>query len=133
MHLKTTLFIIILCLSSRFNGYSQQAAAITRFQTLFEVKDPGANYSGYVKNSRNELQLVLSGVFIFYKQFFSSQDANKCVFYPSCSEYAIQSIQKKGFFTGILDSFDRLTRCNSPDNDHYPVNKETGRLYDPVE
>lgn len=35
-----------------------------------------------------------------------------CVFYPTCSEYAILSIEKKGIFLGIYKSTIRILKCN---------------------
>jgi len=35
-----------------------------------------------------------------------------CRFYPTCSEYAIESIQKKGLPRGALLSIGRILRCN---------------------
>ncbi|MDP3696772.1 MAG: membrane protein insertion efficiency factor YidD, partial [Candidatus Taylorbacteria bacterium] len=40
--------------------------------------------------------------------FFPSQ----CRFYPSCSEYAIEAIQKHGFRRGSLRGLIRILRCN---------------------
>ena len=35
-----------------------------------------------------------------------------CRFYPSCSMYAIENLEKKGFLKGILPAFWRVLRCN---------------------
>ena len=35
-----------------------------------------------------------------------------CRFYPTCSEYGYQAIQKKGLFKGILLAVGRVLRCN---------------------
>ncbi|WP_416199035.1 MAG: membrane protein insertion efficiency factor YidD [Sporanaerobacter sp.] len=35
-----------------------------------------------------------------------------CRFYPTCSEYAIEAIEKYGFFKGGLMGFKRILRCN---------------------
>lgn len=35
-----------------------------------------------------------------------------CRFHPTCSEYAIESLQTHGFFKGIFLSLARLTRCH---------------------
>ena len=45
-----------------------------------------------------------------------------CIFYPTCSEYALQAYEKYGFFKGTLLTVWRLLRCN-------PFNKGG---YDPV-
>jgi uncharacterized protein len=56
----------------------------------------------------------------FYQRTFSPDTGiNKtkhqngfCKYYPSCSEYAKQSIKKYGVFRGILKSIWRILRCN---------------------
>ncbi len=35
-----------------------------------------------------------------------------CRFYPSCSEYGIETVQKFGAATGLLKTFLRVLRCN---------------------
>jgi putative membrane protein insertion efficiency factor len=36
----------------------------------------------------------------------------RCRFYPTCSEYAIEAIQKKGIFKGFFLAVWRILRCN---------------------
>ena len=67
----------------------------------------------------------------------------ECQFYPSCSNYAAQSISEHGIFVGTAVAADRLVRCN-PAAFHYhlrdrdlslPVSTafySDGRLVDPV-
>lgn len=35
-----------------------------------------------------------------------------CRFYPSCSEYAMDAIERYGFFRGILKGMLRLSKCH---------------------
>jgi len=35
-----------------------------------------------------------------------------CRFYPSCSEYGYQAINKKGLVVGLAKTFWRILRCN---------------------
>ncbi len=35
-----------------------------------------------------------------------------CRFYPTCSQYTIEALNKKGLFKGIIASFNRLRRCH---------------------
>ncbi len=35
-----------------------------------------------------------------------------CRFYPTCSEYMKQSIEKHGFFQGVKRGLHRLSRCH---------------------
>ena len=67
-------------------------------------------------------RVVISGL-KFYRKYLSAMNLRCCRFYPTCSEYAIGSIDKHGIFTGGLKSAWRLLRCN-------PFSKGG---YDPVE
>jgi putative membrane protein insertion efficiency factor len=58
-----------------------------------------------------------------YQICISPYLGRSCRFYPSCSNYAIEAIEKKGIFKGSILSVWRILRCN-------PWNKNTG--YDPV-
>ena len=86
-----------------------------------------------LKGAKNEIDVMFTGLFIFYKSFISSQDGNSCTFTPSCSEYALQSIQKYGVVIGMLSAFDRLERCNGLSPELYKINPETHLFSDPVE
>lgn len=57
-----------------------------------------------------------------YKRFISPILPNSCRFYPSCSQYAIDAIQKYGAFKGTFKAAYRIMRCN-------PFNRGG---YDPV-
>ncbi|MBI2459512.1 MAG: membrane protein insertion efficiency factor YidD [Parcubacteria group bacterium] len=35
-----------------------------------------------------------------------------CRFYPTCSDYAIQAVEKYGFIKGGIKSVKRVSRCN---------------------
>ncbi len=56
---------------------------------------------------------------IKFYQFFLSPDQgifrqNKkvCRFYPTCSEYAVQAIEKYGFIKGLGLGIKRVSRCH---------------------
>ena len=70
--------------------------------------------------------------FYIYKTFISSQDHMSCVFAPSCSEYAVDAIQKQGIIPGLMNTFDRLTRCNGLRPHDYVIDPRLQRLVDPV-
>lgn len=55
-------------------------------------------------------------------QFFSKYTPATCRFYPTCSEYTRQAIEKYGFFKGGWLGLKRICRC-------HPLNKGG---YDPV-
>ncbi|MDE7314979.1 MAG: membrane protein insertion efficiency factor YidD [Mucispirillum sp.] len=48
----------------------------------------------------------------FYKCCISPYLGNHCRFYPSCSSYAIEAFQKKGFIKGFILTVWRILRCN---------------------
>ena len=48
----------------------------------------------------------------FYRNYLSIFNLRCCRFYPSCSEYAIEAIEKHGVFTGGAKGLWRILRCN---------------------
>jgi putative membrane protein insertion efficiency factor len=80
----------------------------------------------------NEYKMMLFGMFIFYKKFISSQDANSCSFTPSCSVYAVEAIEKQGLIMGWINFFDRFARCNGLSPGDYPIEENKKLLVDPV-
>jgi len=57
-----------------------------------------------------------------YKIIISPLLPDSCRFYPTCSEYAVDAIDKYGILKGSIKSICRILRCN-------PFNKGG---YDPV-
>ena len=47
-----------------------------------------------------------------YKKFISPLKPPCCRFTPTCSAYAIEAFQKRGFFAGFILMTWRLLRCN---------------------
>jgi uncharacterized protein len=112
---------------------SQDKADFELVGKLFEVKKSNPKYKHLIKNNSNEIQFVASGLLLFYKSVFSSQDGNHCAFYPSCSIYAIESIKKKGVILGFAAAMDRLSRCNRLSPGNYEKYKDTQLFSDPVD
>lgn len=48
----------------------------------------------------------------FYKKFISPLFPPTCKYYPSCSTYAITSIEKFGIIRGTVMAVWRVLRCN---------------------
>ncbi len=66
---------------------------------------------------------MCTGNFIrIYKKLISPILPDSCRFYPSCSQYAIDAINKYGAIKGGIKATYRILRCN-------PLNKGG---YDPV-
>ena len=62
------------------------------------------------------INAVLSGAAILlvraYQRTISRILPPVCRFTPSCSQYMIDAIRKKGFFIGVLRGIWRIMRCN---------------------
>lgn len=69
------------------------------------------------------LKQLLLIVIKFYREYISPMKAPCCIYTPTCSEYAIQAIEKYGAFKGGFMAIKRILRC-------HPYH-EGG--YDPVE
>ncbi len=80
----------------------------------------------------NEVQFLVTNTFLFYKRYISSQDISSCNFTPSCSEYAIQAVKSQGIVIGVINFFDRFTRCNGLNAENYSFSKDKKLLFDPV-
>lgn len=100
---------------------------------LISAMDVDQHRHKYTINATNEATFVLNGLFIFYKSFVSSQDGGSCTFTPSCSEYGLLAVQKKGVVVGMLATFDRLTRCNGLSPRQYKFDPDKKLLIDPVD
>jgi putative membrane protein insertion efficiency factor len=77
----------------------------------------------------NIFNIIFKNFFInlvkFYQRFLTFFiGSNHCRFYPTCSNYMIEAIEKKGIIIGIFKGLVRILKC-------HPFNKKTGN--DPVE
>ena len=69
------------------------------------------------------MKLFLIKSISFYQKYISRLKGPSCVFYPSCSEYAKEAIDKYGVFKGSRLSFLRVIRCHPWQKKHIdPVN-----------
>ena len=49
----------------------------------------------------------------FYRKFLSPLKRKPCCrFVPTCSAYALEAFQKRGFFVGMILTVTRILRCN---------------------
>ena len=131
--------MIILFLWIKLPGLAQNNSinsdpGIRKLENVFDIKKEHNHYKHYIQKADNEIIMVTAAFFLAYKEVISSQDINACSFYPTCSEYTVQTIQKNNFFYGVFDAVDRLTRCHplAGSGHHYPIHESTHKLYDPV-
>jgi len=60
-----------------------------------------------------------------YKKLISPYVAKCCRYEPSCSQYAVESLEEYGFFKGSLKAAWRIVRCNPFSKGGYdPVKKQ---------
>lgn len=111
------IIIISFLLSSSISLHAQALDLQKISQAVNPVK-PRTQYQAARKNT-NELQYLFSGLFLMYKEIFSSQDYMRCTFHPSCSEYGMLAVKSKGTVFGMMATFDRLIRCNGLSPEQY--------------
>jgi putative membrane protein insertion efficiency factor len=85
-----------------------------------------------LSDSTSELEMAGLAAIRLYQVVLSSQDGPRCMFHPSCSEYAKQALARHGAIVGSLMAADRYMRCNGMDRDLYPNDPDSKKLLDPV-
>ena len=48
----------------------------------------------------------------FYQKYISSSLGKRCIYYPTCSEYTKQAVDKYGIIKGNILGLFRIIRCN---------------------
>ncbi|OFX43664.1 MAG: hypothetical protein A2046_16020 [Bacteroidetes bacterium GWA2_30_7] len=115
--------------------YSFSCLSQTKNEVMQFSSSEKSHHNHYkIKNNKtpSELSIMVRGLFRLYKFLISSQDSQTCVFEPSCSQYAIESVSEYGIFAGSLNAFDRLTRCNKNTPEKYPRKNKNGKYIDNV-
>jgi putative membrane protein insertion efficiency factor len=58
------------------------------------------------------IKIILIKGLIIYRRFISPLKPASCRFYPSCSQYAITSVEKKGVLKGSFMAVKRVLKCH---------------------
>ncbi len=58
------------------------------------------------------MKTILIFMIKMYRKFISPLIGARCRFYPTCSAYSIEALEKYGFFKGTYLSVKRILRCN---------------------
>jgi uncharacterized protein len=71
----------------------------------------------------------------FYQETVSQVNGERCMMYPSCSAYSLETIRKHGFFLGYVMTADRLIHESNEMDSAPKVRLKNGKekYYDPVE
>lgn len=56
-------------------------------------------------------RLAIAGI-NFYRKFLSPLKPPTCRYYPSCSRYALDAVNRYGVMSGLWLAFKRLIRCH---------------------
>ncbi len=135
--MKNILVFLIVIMSNIIivnKSAAQLSNYVHRVDSLFELPQK-TNYAVFAKGNKNEIESTSSVIFVFYKNFISSQDIDACVFTPSCSVYAIECIHhEKNKLIAFMKISDRVMRCHplvSPGL--YKIDLKTGKNFDPIE
>ena len=58
------------------------------------------------------LKHILIWFIQLYRKYLSPLKSTKCPYYPSCSQYGLEAVQKYGALKGGLLALWRIIRCN---------------------
>ena len=58
------------------------------------------------------MKKIILSLIKFYRKYISPLKSTKCPYFPSCSEYGLQAVEKYGVFKGSFLAFYRILRCN---------------------
>ncbi|MFU0832028.1 MAG: putative membrane protein insertion efficiency factor [Oscillospiraceae bacterium] len=58
------------------------------------------------------MKRVLLAIIRFYQRAISPYKKPCCKYYPTCSNYAVQAIERFGALKGLLLALYRILRCN---------------------
>lgn len=59
-----------------------------------------------------KIKTILIKLIKFYRNYISPLKRPSCRFYPTCSMYAIEAIEKYGALKGLFMAVKRILRCN---------------------
>nr|WP_207751313.1 membrane protein insertion efficiency factor YidD [Anaeromonas frigoriresistens] len=58
------------------------------------------------------VKYIIKKIIILYQRYISPLKGRTCRFYPTCSEYSVQALDRYGLIKGGMKSIWRILRCN---------------------
>ena len=58
------------------------------------------------------MKKILIGMIKLYRKYLSPLKSTKCPYFPTCSQYGLEAIQKHGAIKGSILAAWRILRCN---------------------
>ena len=65
-----------------------------------------------MKNNLKEMKELLIRLIRLYQKYLSPMKSTKCPYWPSCSAYAVEALEKHGALKGSVYAAWRVLRCN---------------------
>ena len=65
-----------------------------------------------VYNCFKFMKKIIIKVIQFYRKYISPMKRTKCPYFPSCSQYGMEAIEKHGVIKGSFLAAYRIIRCN---------------------
>lgn len=58
------------------------------------------------------MKRIFIAFILFYRKYISPMKTTKCPYYPSCSQYGLEAVEKYGALRGGALAAFRILRCN---------------------
>ncbi|EOS49142.1 hypothetical protein C809_01735 [Lachnospiraceae bacterium MD335] len=78
------------------------------------------------------MKKLLLRLILFYRKYLSPLKSTKCPYFPSCSQYGLEAVERFGFVKGGFLMLWRILRCNPFSKGGYdpvPTKKEIKTFY----
>ncbi|NDO49321.1 membrane protein insertion efficiency factor YidD [Lachnospiraceae bacterium MD335] len=78
------------------------------------------------------MKKLLLRLILFYRKYLSPLKSTKCPYFPSCSQYGLEAVERFGFIKGGFLMIWRILRCNPFSKGGYdpvPTKKEIKTFY----
>ncbi len=80
---------------------------------IIYVSEQDNAYSGiYVQKIVINMKNIMISLIKIYRKYLSPLKSTKCPYFPSCSEYGLEAIEKYGALKGGMLALWRILRCN---------------------
>jgi len=129
--IRATCIFVALCLC--VSTVAQTTSDFAFFDGISTSNTHRSTPKSSIKKDKNELSRSASLLYGIYRNLISSQDGSTCKFHPTCSAYCRSAVIKNGPIKGMIQTFDRLTRCNGLTPQKYQIDIKRRKLVDHVQ
>ena len=113
--------VVVAKKSAALRGQARRGEPIRRLRAHFYilenciiyVSEQDNAYSGiYVQKIVINMKNIMISLIKIYRKYLSPLKSTKCPYFPSCSEYGLEAIEKYGALKGGMLALWRILRCN---------------------